>query len=292
MFPTPNKIIGSREDLIKSYIEQVNSLHTTTFSTKQVNTFRFCSYNVKYFKFENYTCENIKSFIDIINPDAFSLIEYDIKHDYIFKGIKDYNTVLFEQLPGYGIFSSHNNSKYILHNIDQKNLLSHGRYGNMNELRGFTHITINLNKTFLNIFTVHLDVWDESGSIRLQEITELVDYIINKSLTNVLILGDFNEWDLKNTDNTYGASLVDFKRRTGLKHFSTQSHDFLKQNNFVNVFHLKEKYPKFSCWSGKLVDFCYLFKSTWSDTIEIADITMPFLPYSDHLPIVIDIKYK
>ena len=292
MFPSPNKIIGSREDLIKSYVEQINSLHTTIFSTKPTNTFRFCSYNVKYFKFENYTCENIKSFIDIINPDAFSLIEYHTKHDNIFKNIKDYNSVLFEQLPGYGILSSNYNSKYILHNIDQKQLLSHGRYGSMNGLRGFTHIAINLNKTPINIFTVHLDVCDESGNTRLQDITELVDYIVNTSLVNVLILGDFNEWDLKNTDSTYGATLVDFKRRTGLNHFSTQSHDFLKQNNFMNVFHLKEKYPKFSCWSGQLVDYCYLFKSTWSDTIEIVDITMPFIPYSDHLPIVIDIKHK
>ena len=96
-------------------------------------------------------------------------------------------------------------------------------------------------------------------------------------LINVLILGDFNEWNLTKTDRTYNDSLIDFRQRTGLDHFSTRVHIFLKDKNFIDVFHMKNKKPKFSCWSGKLVDFCYLFKDTWDNSVEIVNIYMPFV---------------
>ena len=53
---------------------------------------------------------------------------------------------------------------------------------------------------------------------------------------------------------------------------------------------MKNKRPFFSFLSGKLVDFCYLYKTTWSKNLEIENIYMPFVSYSDHLPIVVDIK--
>ena len=64
MFPIATKIIGSREELLQSYVEQVNRLATTDFSPKPTNSFRFCSYNVKFFKFKNYTSADVKAFID------------------------------------------------------------------------------------------------------------------------------------------------------------------------------------------------------------------------------------
>ena len=151
-------------------------------------------------------------------------------------------------------------------------------------------MVVTYNKININILTVHLDVYDETGNIRLQEISELYDYIVEYSLINVLILGDFNEWNLTKTDRTYNDSLIDFRQRTGLDHFSTRVHIFLKDKNFIDVFHMKNKKPKFSCWSGKLVDFCYLFKDTWDNSVEIVNIYMPFVLYSDHLPIIVDIK--
>lgn len=295
MFPIATKIIGSREELIQSYVDQVNSLETTDFAPKPTNSFRFCSYNVKFFKFKNYTSADVKLFIDKINPDAFSLIEYDNKYDNDFKyNNNNSNHILFEQLPGYGILTAYNTfdvnkGNYSLQCLDKVGTLDNERQGKLNELKGFTHMSIKHNEITINIFTIHLDVCDESGNTRLQEIKDLYEYIIKKTFKNVIILGDFNEWYLKKTDATYDDSLLDFKQRTGLDHFSTKTHDFLFQHNFTNVFHLKNKSPKFSCWSGKLVDFCYLFKDSWNSSVEIKDIYMPFIPYSDHLPIIIDI---
>ena len=305
MFPFPNKIIGDRESLIESYIAQLDNIKIKNIPKKPGNCFRFCSYNVKIFEWNNYKATDIKTFINEIDTDAFSLIEYDGSGDKYFINA-DSSTILFEQLPNYGIFTKYNglssdgliqpsyiqkenSDKYSPHILKKMRCLSHDRFGKLKEFRGFTHLVTTKNKVNINILTVHLDVYDESGEIRLLEIKEIYDYIINHKLVNVFILGDFNEWVCKKGDVTYKSSLIDFRKRTGLDHFSTRVHTFLESKNFTNVFSLKNKYPKFSCWSGKLVDFCYVFNDTLDERLEITDIHMPLVPYSDHLPIIIDL---
>ena len=83
---------------------------------------------------------------------------------------------------------------------------------------------------------------------------------------------------------------MEFQVRTGKEHFSTKVHDFLHSKNFVNVFDLFTKRPKFSCWSAKLVDFCYKFNPTWNKSIKINNIDFAYFDYSDHLPIILDIN--
>ena len=300
MFPFPNKIIGDRDSLIESYITQLDNIKPENVPEKQDDCFRFCSYNVKIFEWNNYKSSDIKNFIDDLDLNAFSLIEYDRSVDKSFINTTCSN-VLFEQLPNYGIFTSYtiiqpsdiqkeNSDKYSLYNLKKMKCLSHDKFGDLKEYRGFTHLVITKNNVNINILTVHLDVYDETGEIRLLEISEIYEYIINQKLVNVFILGDFNEWVCKKGDATYKSSLIDFRKRTGLDHFSTRVHTFLESKNFTNVFSLKNKYPKFSCWSGKLVDFCYVFNDTFDDQLEITDIHMPLVPYSDHLPIVLDLK--
>ncbi len=291
MFPQPNKILGNKKGLIDSYFTQVSELENTDqLPTKNKDSFRFCSYNVRYFEFKNYTSIHIKEFIDKILPDSFSLIEYNENSDRSFKCLKNYSSILFEQLPRYGIITFHPLKSGIC-TFQKKSCLNQQRVVKNNELRGFTHLKRQYYNTNINIITIHLDVTDETGGIRLKEIKEIHNYIIDNQLKNVLIIGDFNEWDLDNKDSLYNDSLVDFIQRTGLHHFSTKVHRFLNSNNYINVFHMKNKYPRFSCWSGKLVDFCYLFQPTWNRNLEIENIYMPFVAYSDHLPIIVDVKY-
>ena len=189
MFPLPNKIIGGRKELLKSYINQIKTSKTKVLPIKAPGVFRFCSYNIKYFKFEKYDSNNINSFINTINPDAFSLIEYDTKNDEIFKISFPYkSSVLFEQLPQYGILTMYNSknadaisniskvkktyeSKYSLYILKKMQCLSHNRYGKLKEFRGFTHMVVTHNNQNINIITIHLDVYDETGTIRLKEIT-------------------------------------------------------------------------------------------------------------------------
>jgi len=306
MFPAPKTIIGDKKTLLDSYNKQVIELETTILTKKQPEHFRFCSYNVKAFDFNGFGSKEIKNFIDTIQPDAFSLIEYEKENDKNFRYNKVNTSVLFEQLPDYGIFTNYN-SGFIdayKNNIDNKTIkygnslislkkfkcLTHGKAGPLKEFRGFTHLSIKYKSENINIITVHLDVYDETGEIRLMEIKEIYQYILNNSLTNTIIIGDFNEWDLKKDDPTYKDSLIDFKQRTNIEHFSTKVHDYLHGHNFGNVFHMKGLKPLFSCWAGKLVDFCYLYKSSWSKNVTIENIYMPIIKYSDHLPVYFDLS--
>ena len=292
MFPVPNKITGSRKDLIHSYVTQLNDSNTKLPPPKCESAFRFCSYNVKYFGFEQYTSADIHTFIDRIQPDAFSLIEYEVKHCGDFNNLPATNKILFEQLSGYGILSAFMDTANIDANakyLDSTRCLKNSNISKAPELRGFTHLHSDINSLPINIITVHLDVQDETGTVRLREIEEIYDYIRTKDLRNVLIMGDFNEWDLREGDDLYLDSLSDFQERTGLNTFSTKAHGFLKNHKFINVFHMKGLHPKFSCWSGKLVDFCYLFTSTWDNRLNIQNIYMPLVPFSDHLPLIVDI---
>tara|TARA_B110000971_G_scaffold136996_1_gene140055 strand:+ start:1577 stop:2503 length:927 start_codon:yes stop_codon:yes gene_type:complete len=306
MYPSPKTIIGDKKTLLDSYNKQVSELETMSFSKKNSEHFRFCSYNVKAFDFNGYGSNEIKKFIEIIQPDAFSLIEYEKENDKNFRYNKVNTSVLFEQLPDYGIFTNYN-SKFMdayKNNIDNTPIkyshslitlkkfrcLTHDGAGPLKEFRGFTHLSINHKSKNINIITVHLDVYDEAGKIRLLEIKEIYQYILDNSLTNTIIIGDFNEWDLKKDDPTYKDSLIDFKQRTNIEHFSTKVHDYLKGHNFSNVFHMKGLKPLFSCWSGKLVDFCYLYKTTWSERVSVENIYMPIIKYSDHLPVYFDLS--
>ena len=294
MYPNPHNIFGNRFFLEESYKNQVNNLESSAPPLEKTdpNVFRFCSYNVKYFNFKKDANELISKFIKKYKPDAFSLIEYHKLEDKYIK--KQGDTVMFEQLKYYGI-STHFNLDNVclpytatceIQNI--KGLVNIPTY-TANENRGFTHLRVYLFTKYLNIITIHLDVQDEKGFSRLQEIQEIYAYIISLHLSNVIIIGDFNEWDIHCDEPLYETTLMEFQDRTGLEDFSTQAHDFLKSHNFINVFHMLDKYPKFSCWSGKLVDFCYKYEPTWNNSLDIKNIDFVYLDYSDHLPIILDI---
>lgn len=297
MYPNPYYIVGNRMFLEQSYKNQVNTLatkdHNKQLMTKDPNIFRFCSYNVKYFNFKKNANKLIFDFIKDYKLTAFSLIEYHILEDEYLKNIGDW--VLFEQLKYYGISTYFNldNKDYDytmtceIQNI--KGLDSVPTYIS-NEKRGFTHLQVKIYPTTLNIITIHLDVVDEQGFSRLHEIQEIYTYITFLHLNNVIIIGDFNEWDIQHNEPLYEPSLMEFQERTGFEHFSTQAHDFLKSHNFINIFDLLDKYPKFSCWSSKLVDFCYKYKPTWNEVLKIKNIDFIYIDYSDHLPIILDIE--
>jgi len=299
MYPKPYNIFGNRLFLEESYRKQVNNIAASndniSLLRKNPNIFRFCSYNVKYFDFKKNANELILKFIKKYNIDAFSLIEYHILEDTRIKELGD--SVIFEQLKYYGISTHFNidniNMNYTMSCESQniKDMDSVSSYTS-NERRGFTHLYIDLYTKRLHIITIHLDVLDEQGESRLHEIQEIYSYITSLHLSNVIIIGDFNEWDIQHNEPLYEPSLIEFQERTGLDEFSTKVHDFLRSNNFINVFSLLDKYPKFSCWSGKLVDFCYKYEPTWNNSLTIKNIGFVYIDYSDHIPIILDIETK
>ena len=80
-----------------------------------------------------------------------------------------------------------------------------------------------------------------------------------------------------NIDNTrplYEDYKEDFKRRTGYTVIPSLAHSCLYKLKYIGVYSLfrdSDYYPKFSCWPGKLVDYCYIWPPAWNENIKIID---------------------
>jgi hypothetical protein len=283
-YPFPTSVDGDRNSLIRKYKKIISKNRNLNFPLKKEDDImRICSYNVYKFSFLYNSNKEIYKFIQNIDPDFISLIEYhNFPNDNYFFNL-NYNKTLLEQSKDYGILSLSNIKPDILNKKYIGNLINIEF-----EKSGFTHALIN----DINIITIHLDVFDETGNTRLDEFLEIHTYIVTNALQNVLLIGDFNEMLLDQTHPLYNEYLNEFSKRTGLDKIPNKVHNILNRLNYINLYSLFDcdEIPKFSCWSGKLVDYAFIWKPTWNNNFQIIDLNMPMIPYSDHLPIVIDIK--
>lgn len=283
VYPFPDDIKGNRNDLARSYKRLVSRNKGKNYpSEKKPGNIRICAYNVNRFEFLHNSNDKIYDFIKKINPDILSMIEYqNFPNDNHFFKTNSKFTFL-QQTENFGILTmTPNNPDILKKKYTSTNLLS--------EKTGFTHCVINN----LNIITVHLDVFIESGRMRLHEILGIHDYIITNGLSNVILIGDFNEMNIDDKHPMYNEYRSEFYERTGYSNIPTTTHDFLVKLKYLDIYSLFDednKYPKFSCWSGKLVDYCYIWLPTWNKDYKILDINLPMFQYSDHLPIVLDIQ--
>ena len=287
MYPSPNKFKGSRKELIHAYVTQTSQTNLII-PKKNKNTFRICSYNVKNFDFVDQANKKIATFIDNLDPDVYSLIEYLGSNDTLFKLRKG---CLFEQVEDYGIYSFGYNVQNS-RTCDSTYMLRNCSGYSQDENRGFTCVESIFNDRPITIITIHLDVSDNSAYTRQQEIKDVIGFILSQKLKNVIVIGDFNEYYMEKNNPLYLDYLEEFKERVGLDEIPNKTHTLLKQVHFENIYELFENSPQFSCWSGKLVDFCYFYKPTWDKSLYITDFYMPFINYSDHLPLIVDISYK
>jgi len=282
-YPFPTNINDDKPELVRAYKKLVSLNNDKNYpGEKSVNTLRLCVYNVNRFGFLYNSNEKIFEFIKKINPDVISLIEYEnYPNDKFFFGINNKFTFM-EHSVNYGILTmTPLHHDFLRKQITDTNLI--------NENTGFTHCCIRN----INIITVHLDVFIESGRKRLCEIFEIHEYVVINRLKNVILIGDFNEMNIDNTHPLYEEYKIDFQKRTGYTDIPNLTHDFLHKLKYIDAYSLfgdSDYYPKFSCWSGKLVDYCYIWGPTWDNNIKIADINLPMFQYSNHLPIVIDIQ--
>lgn len=164
------------------------------------------------------------------------------------------------------------------------------------ENRAYINVIIQFqnNKT-ISIYGTHLDVEDESGVVRKKQIDELVAVAHKDKYDNVLIAADFNEvrrqdysdkiWDLMVKDR---QSQVSENWPNGWP-TPTSVADTLKANNFVDCFSYgKFVAPKFTVWSGTVVDFIYLRSNGWN--LPVKGSYTYFSSASDHLPVIMDIE--
>lgn len=161
-----------------------------------------------------------------------------------------------------------------------------------NEYRAFTAGTIIFNNTPVKIYCLHLDVWDETGQARLEEIQELTDSIqkYDSHIKNVIFMGDFNavrkqdyQYDI-NGKKVWNMLLKDDKERKVST--PTSLEDYLIKTGYKDAYELTGTRPVFTVWSGKIVDFIY-FKP--GGNLICKDVNAYYSSASDHVPIIVDL---
>jgi endonuclease/exonuclease/phosphatase family metal-dependent hydrolase len=162
-----------------------------------------------------------------------------------------------------------------------------------NRNRCFTTATIKLpNNKIVSVYSTHLEVFDTDESIRLEQITELIQFIEQTGQKNVLIGGDFNS--IRKLDYeyyTHGKYVWDLLLAENRRlNFQTQQKalNALSKAGFTDSFtHANLPRPKFTVWSGLVVDFIFLSKH-WD--IPIDGCYIFYTAASDHLPVIVDLK--
>lgn len=291
----------SRNEMLKSFINDCNQLKKENtiipIHIKNDKTVRIMSYNIHEWKdpFSTNDFDAIIGVIKNINPDILILQEAsqfdEVKINSMFSSL-GYKGRFFcvAAAPwltypfGNMVFTKYKgqNSVTKVFNIDK----------GQPEERCYVRTTLQLpQQKKITIYGTHLDVWDNSGEKRKQELQEILADIGNAQ-ENILIAADFNS--VRKSDYNYvigGKTIWDLLTESELKRTtvmpSTHVLDLLEQRGFVDCFAKNnQKGPGFTVWTGTVVDFMFVNKD-WQLTI--AGCYVYYDAASDHIPVIMDI---
>ena len=139
-----------------------------------------------------------------------------------------------------------------------------------------------------DVFAVHLSV--ESTDYRLAQLTELASSINRKSIImgdfNFITQSDFYIVEAKKFWNYYKDRL----KKRGII-IDDRERDFIRDKRWKDSFEMLGAHPlNYSQWAGTRVDYIF-FTEQWSKE-DIISTFCYFTNSSDHLPLVVDIKYN
>lgn len=279
---TKNELIKKWDNLIYKYYDLILKNNIGIFNYDK-NKIRVVFYNVMEYKFKQNSRLDIDNLILKLNPSIVNLIEHNKNHK--LNSLKDfkYQTKFTNYddccIKSFSKLKTHNCSSFYINTYSDENF-------------GATHLPFGI----FNIITIHLDVHDESGKIRLFQIKKIHKYILDKKLKNVIIGGDFNENNIPFLYNKFGPILVEildkeFKYRTKNNYFMPYNvSKYLTDNNYSCLLKNKKLIFPFTCWSLKFVDYIYIYKPTWNNKLNIENINILYTNISDHFPIILDFK--
>ncbi|HBL98326.1 TPA: hypothetical protein DDZ86_01635 [Candidatus Dependentiae bacterium] len=190
---------------------------------------------------------------------------------------------------------------------------------NDDEKRGFVGGHFIWNGKKVATYALHLDVWDQTGDTRAQQVKELISFIKEQRKifpnTTFIIGGDFNAVRAKDYDYFESGKKVwellkgdDLERK--IKTPQSIAELFEKEEEWLgNVYDaLPDQAPKFTSCFGKTVDYLYFTKGTGLEpavihvdytTVQSEKIDPKTLKTtgeiyittpSDHLPVVVDFQ--
>ena len=138
----------------------------------------------------------------------------------------------------------------------------------------------------IDILGTHLDVYDETGETRAQQVDELFHYIESGPPRPCWVLaGDMNALRRQDYSDEEWTRIVEHDRQRQIKP-DTNVIAKLEQQGFVDCFEAcKTKPPSFSTWSGRRIDYCFLKSVMWKVQQAMAHPSAA----SDHLPVICDL---
>lgn len=261
-------------------------------------TIRIMTHNVHYWTdpFEKQNFDTIFATIQAINPDILLLQEVSLKpmiqkfrdHGYTYGG----NSTFCKAADLYGApFGNMILSKYPFTDIAER--VYTDSFGAEN--RCYTQAVIKLpNNKSISVYVTHFDVFDNSGKTRLNQAKELITDVNKDKHENILIAADFNSVRKNDYQYSINNKLVwNLLRADNEKRQDPTPTDLLElieSHNFIDSFSLLHvPGPKFTTWSGVVIDFIYL-SYAWS--IPVIGSYVYYDSASDHLPVIIDLKVE
>lgn len=152
------------------------------------------------------------------------------------------------------------------------------------------HNCIHINIFDIDIFGLHLDVYDSSDKTRIDQLNIIFKYINdNISSNNIIILGDFN---LLNKYQIKKETLEYIIKHDKLRNVDTsfKAIETILNNNFIDIYDLINKdYPALTCCFDRRIDYIFIKKD---NNLNIKDINCVISDTSDHYPLILDIDVK
>lgn len=158
--------------------------------------------------------------------------------------------------------------------------------------RCFINAKIKLpNGEVLSMYGTHLDVFDGTEAIRLEQIKELIAVVNADPSDHVLIAGDLNsvrQQDYMKPPSFWNLVVAENAKR-GVP-TPTLVLDHLQNNGFVDCFtKIGKPGPRFTTWAGTTIDFI-LLRNGWQ--LPINDCAVYFDAASDHIPVLMDVNLQ
>ena len=278
------------------YIKNTRNLFKNTFyksfqkpksiKLKENNDIRIMTYNV--YMWNNIYSENFSQQLDsikTINPDILLLQEATWENEDDVK-IKDFKNIGFNHIllvkndilqnMNYGLilFSKYPIKSKKIMDITLDDMSQH-----------FSCIYANI--LDLHLFGTHLDVWDSTDKTRIKQLSKIFFEVNKIKDENIIFMGDLNLINKKVLTDEKWQYLCEHDK---LRNVETHSDaiEIINNNKFIDSFNfLNESPPSLTCCFDRRIDYIFLKKHFKH---KIVDTFIVYNNYSDHLPVIIDIR--
>lgn len=295
-----NPTQGELFNLYNSNIDNFKKLNDTMVN-KNEDDFRIMTYNIHYWAKKNAEYKDEPNHIGIINnirainPDICCLQEVNFaKTKYITTDFREaINEIGYELLTYCTTTPSWFKVPYGNAILIKKSLLENLEFSQKNHIyqnnsKGkSTKCFVEINLSKIRIICTHLDVHDNSGIVRIKQISELDDYTSDNKPT--IFLGDFNLINENDANNKSSIEYIEKLKRN--RNINGMAYDYMKKLGWIDTFDIKPRYkPQFTTWNLTRIDYI-MFKNIESATLT-SDIKKAGVYYSnesDHIPVFIDL---